>query len=496
MAVLGTGSDVGKSVVTTAFCRILADRGLRVAPFKAQNMSNNSGVTPEGLEMGRAQIVQAEAARIVPHVDMNPVLLKPTSDVGAQVVLNGMVLRDASAKSYHQQKERFFAESCAALDRLRHRCDVVVMEGAGSCAEVNLMAGDIVNLRMAAYAGAPVVLVADIDRGGVFAQIVGTLACLSPAQQAQISGFIINRFRGDLDLFKEGADWIVQKTGKPVFGVLPWFSGFSIEAEDAVVIQKTQAFRPGPGAGPAVAVIRLPHISNFTDFDPLARIDGLHLVYLEKRQSLAGIQAVILPGTKSTRSDLEWLHQTGWSDALRRHAAAGGHLLGICGGYQMLGQTVRDPQGVEALPGSTPGLDLLPVQTELKAPKTTTLTEFTWDGIPGRGYEIHMGQTDIADGRALLRLLRRNGLDCSDRDGCTGGDGRVLGTYLHGLFDTPAITRRWLEGLGLGTLPVDAAHGPAVRDKAYDLLAAHTLRHVDMAAIFSLLGGEGKGDSA
>jgi adenosylcobyric acid synthase len=204
---------------------------------------------------------------------------------------------------------------------------------------------------------------------------------------------------------------------------------------------------------------------------------------------------VILPGTKSTRSDLEWLHQTGWSDALRRYAAAGGHLLGICGGYQMLGQTVHDPQGVEALPGSTPGLDLLPVQTELKAPKTTTLTEFMWDGIPGRGYEIHMGQTDIADGRALLMLLRRNGQACSGGDGYMSGDGRVLGTYLHGLFDTPAITRRWLEGLGLGGLPVDAAHGPAVRDAAYDRLAEHTLHHVDMAAIFALIGTAPKGDA-
>ncbi len=487
IAILGTGSDVGKSVVTTAFCRILSDRGLRVAPFKAQNMSNNSGVTPEGLEMGRAQIVQAEAARIVPHVDMNPVLLKPTSDVGAQVVLNGIALQDATAKSYHQQKERLFAESCAALDRLRNRYDVVVMEGAGSCAEVNLMHNDIVNLRMAAYAGARSILVADIDRGGVFAQIVGTLACLPPQQQAQISGFIINRFRGDIDLFGDGSVWIAEKTGKPVFGILPWFSHFKIEAEDAVVIQKTRPHLPQPAGRPAVAVIKLPHISNFTDFDPLARLEGLQLAYLERCQSLKGFSAVILPGTKSTRSDLQWLHHTGWTKTLQRYAAGGGHLLGICGGYQMLGRAVHDPHGVEAKAGSTPGMGLLPVETSLKAPKTTTLTDFALEGIPGRGYEIHMGQTVLGGGRPLLTILRRNQTACNERDGCIGSDGRVLGTYLHGLFDTPEITRHWLQHIGLSELRVSRMHGPAARDRAYDMLAEHTIQHIEMKAVLSLI---------
>jgi adenosylcobyric acid synthase len=487
IAILGTGSDVGKSIVTTALCRILADRGQRVAPFKAQNMSNNSGVTPEGLEMGRAQIVQAEAARIAPHVEMNPVLLKPTSDVGAQVVLNGKAWLEASSKSYYEQKEVLWAECCRALDRLRARVDVIVMEGAGSCAEVNLMANDIVNLKAAAYAAAPVVLVADIDRGGVFAQIVGTLACLAPEPREQIKGFIINRFRGDIDLFKDGQAWIEQKTGRPVYGVLPWFHHFSIEAEDAVVIENARPYDPSRSDQPAVAVIRLPHISNFNDFDPLAGLDGLQLVYLKKLQPLAPFRAVILPGTKSTRSDLEWLQASGWAQALQTFVAQGGHLLGVCGGYQMLGERILDPLGLEGRAGASPGLGLLPVETELKAPKTTTRTAFAWDGHQGSGYEIHMGQTRLLKGGPLLRILSRNQQSCADGDGCMRADGRVMGTYIHGLFDTPRITQRWLEQIGAPGIAVHQVYGPAARDRAYTLLAEHAERHLDVEGILGLI---------
>ncbi len=487
LAVLGTGSDVGKSIVATALCRIFANRGIRVAPFKAQNMSNNSGVTPEGAEMGRAQIVQAEAARVPPHCDMNPVLLKPVSDMGSQVVLNGKAWMEASAQAYYTKKEYLFAESCAALDRLRQDCDLVVMEGAGSCAEVNLMEGDIVNLRAAAYAGAPVILVADIDRGGVFAQIVGTLACLSPAQQAQIKGFVINRFRGDIALFKKGIDWIEQHTGKPVYGVLPWYKHFHIEAEDAVVIENARPFMPTAASDPAIAVIRLPHISNFTDFDPLAKLAGCQLVYLQQPQDLDQCRAVIIPGSKSTCSDLQWLETSGWRDRLLRYAASGGHILGICGGYQMLGTQVHDPDGIEGVPGATTGLGLLPVATVLKAPKTTTLTDFAWDGIPGKGYEIHMGQTQAPSGRALVAVQSRNGQTCEDSDGCISENGRVIGTYMHGLFDAPAITQHWLAGIGLGAIAVDQMHGPAARDQAYDQLAEHAAQHLDIQAITNLL---------
>ena len=487
LAVLGTGSDVGKSVVATALCRIFANRGLRVAPFKAQNMSNNSGVTPEGAEMGRAQIVQAEAARVAPHCDMNPVLLKPVSDIGSQVVLNGTAWMDASSQSYYRNKDFLFAESRAALDRLRRGHDLIILEGAGSCAEVNLMANDIVNLRMAAYAEAPVVLVADIDRGGVFAQIVGTLACIPPEQQARISGFVINRFRGDLSLFQPGIDWIEERTGKSVFGVLPWFRHFRIEAEDAVVIESPRPFQPKGEAEPTIAVIRLPHISNFTDFEPLAQLDGCQLVYLERPQELSAFHAVILPGTKATCADLQWLADCGWRGRLLEYAAGGGHLLGICGGYQMLGAWVRDPDGIEGEPGAVAGLGLLPVETILKTPKTTTLTDFTWNGIAGKGYEIHMGRTEAPETRSPMAVLARNQASCVDRDGCVTADGRIMGTYIHGLFDTPAITRHWLAGIGLTRIEVDRPHGPAARDQAYEQLAAHALAHLDIEALVALL---------
>ena len=488
IAVLGTGSDVGKSIVTTALCRILANRGVSVAPFKAQNMSNNSGVTPEGLEMGRAQIVQAEAACIAPHVDMNPVLLKPTSDVGSQVVLNGTAWLDASSKSYYENKSHLSTESCAALDRLRGAYDVVVMEGAGSCAEVNLMENDIVNLPMAAHADAPVILVADIDRGGVFAQIVGTLACLPLEYQDRIKGFVINRFRGDIDLFQSGVRWIEEETGKSVLGVLPWFTHFSIEAEDAVAIQKPRSYVPACTGSPAVAVIKLPHISNFNDFDPLVHLGGLHLAYLEKRQPLEGFKAVIIPGTKSTCSDLRWMHQTGWSEALQRFADGGGHILGICGGYQMLGSRVHDPQGIEGQAGTVEGLGLLPVETELKAPKTTTVTDFKWKGVQSRGYEIHMGQTRLKEGKALLSVTSRNGHPVRDTDGCVSDDARTTGTYMHGLFDSPGITRLWLAHIGLDSIEVDQHHGPVARDAAYELLAEHAAHHLDTEMIFDWIG--------
>lgn len=487
LAVLGTGSDVGKSIVTTAICRCLVTRGIRVTPYKAQNMSNNSGVTPEGLEMGRAQIVQAEAARIAPHVDMNPILLKPTSDVGAQVVLMGQVLDSRSAREYHERKAELESEARDALDRLRRSYDVVVMEGAGSCAEVNLMANDIVNLRMAEYADAPVVLVADIHRGGVFAQIVGTLACLSPEQRDRVAGFIINRFRGDLSLFEEGTGWIENKTGKPVFGVLPWYSHFRIEAEDSVVIEAPRKLATLQVKTPAIAVIRIPHISNFTDFDPLGNVDGLGLHFIETPQDLSAFSAVILPGSKSTRSDLAWLHHTGWAKKIQAFVAAGGHVLGICGGYQMMGDAVHDPTGIEGGGGSSQGLAILPVETELKAPKTTTRTQFSWDGTRGSGYEIHMGRTLRTGGTALFRIHEKNGQPMPGEDGCISQDSRIMGTYIHGLFDQPEIIRKWLDAVDVKGVRVSGVHGLVARDRDYYLLADHFERHVDMEKLAALV---------
>ncbi len=488
LAVLGTGSDVGKSVVATAVCRVFRRRGIRVAPFKAQNMSNNSGVTAEGLEMGRAQIVQAEAAGIAPRVDMNPILLKPTSDVGSQVVVLGRVQENATAVEYHRRKMALEKTARAALDRLRSQYEAVVLEGAGSCAEVNLMARDLVNLPMAAYAEAPVVLVADIHRGGVFAQIVGTLACLEPRDRQRIAGFIVNRFRGDLALFADGVRWIEDKTGKPVFGVLPWFSDFRIEAEDSVVLEKAAPVRSDAAAAARVVVVRLPHISNFTDFQPLEENPDVELRFVQDPDLLTGAVAAILPGSKNTRNDLDWLVRSGWAGWLKAHAAAGGHLLGICGGYQMLGTEVRDPDGIEGRPGSTPGLGLLPVETDLKAPKTTTRTRFVWEDDEGEGYEIHMGQTVRRAGSALFRVVSRNGVPCDEADGCISEDGRIMGTYIHGCFDVPGVAGRWLAGIGLRRSAAGGVHGPAAREQAYERLADHFEAHVDVPRLLGLIG--------
>ena len=488
LAVLGTGSDVGKSVIAAALCRLFADRGVRVAPYKAQNMSNNSGVTPEGLEMGRAQIVQAEAAGIVPHVDMNPILLKPTSDVGSQVVLLGEAIGNQTAMDYHQKKARLVQTANNSLDRLRSKYDLVVMEGAGSCAEVNLLAHDIVNLPMAEYADAPVILVGDIHRGGIFAQLVGTLDCLPHHFRDRVAGFIINRFRGDLRLFADGVQWIEERTGLPVFGVLPWYDHIRIDPEDSVVIEHPRTVTVKPDEIPAVAVVRIPHISNFTDFDPLRGVAGLTIHFVETPQDLTAFCAVILPGSKNTRFDLEWLKSSGWKSRIADFNAGGGHIIGICGGYQMMGTRVHDPDGLEGNPGTTAGLGLLPVETVLQAPKTTTLSRFSWNGIQGAGYEIHMGQTRLHGGKPLLMLHERNGNAVDDADGCAAENGRAIGTYMHGLFDTPALISHWLTTVGITGIDVPAAGGPDARMQQYTLLAEHFGRHVDVDRIGALVG--------
>ena len=492
LAVLGTGSDVGKSIIAAALCRIFADRGLRVAPYKSQNMSNNSGVTPEGLEMGRAQIVQAEAAGIVPHVDMNPILLKPTSEVGSQVVLLGESIGNQTAMDYHQKKARLVQTANDALDRLRSKYDLVVMEGAGSCAEVNLMAHDIVNLPMAEYADAPVILVGDIHRGGIFAQLIGTLDCLPQHFRDRVAGFIINRFRGDLRLFADGVQWIEERTGLPVFGVLPWYDHIRIDPEDSVVIERPRTVAANTDGRPAVAVIRIPHISNFTDFDPLRGVPGLTVHFVETPQDLAPFSAVILPGSKNTRFDLAWLKTSGWRSRIADFNAGGGHITGICGGYQMLGTRVHDPDGLEGEPGATAGLGLLPVETVLQAPKTTTLSRFSWDGIHGTGYEIHMGRTRSRGGKPLLMIHERNGDLLNDTDGCAVENEQTIGTYMHGLFDTPALITRWLSTAGIIGIDVPATGGLEAKMEQYALLADHVRCYVDVDRISDLIGMDGK----
>ena len=329
--------------------------------------------------------------------------------------------------------------------------------------------------------------VADIDRGGVFAQIIGTLECLEQNQRAQIRGCIINRFRGDIHLFKEGVHWIEEKTEKPVFGVLPWYNHIQIEPEDSVVIENPKKVAVKESQNPVVAVIRLPHISNFTDFDPLLAINNLDMYFLEKAQSLAAFRAVILPGSKNTRFDLNWIQTSGWAKALSEYLSSGGYVLGICGGYQMMGKAVHDPTGLEGQPGSSEGLGLLPIETTLKAPKTTTLTHFSWDGQPGAGYEIHMGETIRTAGTPLFSVTERNQNPCRDEDGCESADSKIMGTYIHGLFNNPTILKSWLNRIGLNDIDVSNIGGIEARNREYDLLAEHFQKHVDVDRIVKMV---------
>jgi adenosylcobyric acid synthase len=496
LAVLGTGSDVGKSILVTGFCRFFANRGIRVVPFKAQNMSNNSGVTPEGLEMGRAQIVQAEAAKIPPHVNMNPVLLKPTGNMHAQVVMMGSVLENRKPDDDKNSYRDFKNVACKAIDALRKEFDLVVIEGAGSCAEVNLFPRDFVNFPMAEYVDAPVILTADIHRGGVFAQIIGTLECLSKDRRRRVAGFVINRFSGDENLFKEGREWIQKRTGKPVFGILPRHDHIRIEDEDSVNIEAPEKVLRDDQSTPVIGVVRLPHISNFNDFDPLKTIKGLRLCFVEQIQDISFFSAVIIPGSKNTRSDLSWLYRSGWAEKTIQYHRRGGNLLGICGGYQMLGHQIHDPEGLEGPPGSTPGLALLPIETRLTSPKLTTLTEFSWHGIKGTGYEIHMGRTQLKENaRSLFSIHKRNRTDVDDTDGCADEPFNVMGTYLHGLFETPGITRKWLDLIGLADIGINGEQGLDARNRAYDLLAEQLTRHLDMGSICRMLDIDGKGST-
>ncbi len=480
IAVLGTGSDVGKSIIGAAICRLLADRGEKVVPFKSQNMSNNSGITPEGLEMGRAQIVQAEAARVIPNVKMNPILLKPTGEKKSQVILNGRVHGNHTAMDYHKNKHFYFKKACKAFDELSRENERIIMEGAGSCAEVNLMPNDIVNFAMAEYADADVILTADIHRGGVFAQIIGTLQCLPAKYRDMIKGFIINRFRGDINLFNDGIEWIEHKTGKKVLGVLPWYTHFKIDAEDSVEIEQCSNFKDFQSGKPAIGVIRLPHIANFTDFHALSHVKEVQTVFFDKPEHLSKFQAVIIPGTKNTREDLEWLLKK-FTTSLEAYYNTGGHIFGICGGYQMLGTFVDDPHGLEGKPGITRGLGLLPVKTTLKAPKTTTISDFRWHNSKGRGYEIHMGSTYSDGNTPLIDITSRNGVPCKDTDGCMTQDNRVAGTYIHGFFDSSRVLMKWLEWAGMNmNSDILCNDMISIKEKDYNLLKEHFETYINL----------------
>lgn len=439
LMVQGCTSDAGKSTLVAGLCRLLARDGVAVAPFKPQNMALNSAVTVDGGEIGRAQALQAQAAGLAAHSDFNPVLLKPSSDTGAQVIIHGRVRADMSARDYHHYKTTAMQAVLESFARLRQQYACVVVEGAGSPAEINLRARDIANMGFAEAVDCPVILVADIDRGGVFAHLTGTLDCLSTSERARVVGFVINRFRGDIRLLQDGLDWLEAKTGKPVLAVLPYLHGLMLDAEDAI-----QAEQRGEGLNVVVPV--LPRISNHTDFDALRAHPEVNLQFVGPDAPKPAADLVILPGSKHTRADLAFLQAQGWPDYLRRHLRYGGKLIGICGGYQMLGQQIADPDGHEGQAGSSAGLGLLAVNTTLAASKQLRQVsgQCSFADAPVSGYEIHLGHTDGADCQRPAFVL-----DDGRTDGAISADGQILGSYLHGLFDHPQASQALLAWAGL-----------------------------------------------
>jgi adenosylcobyric acid synthase len=478
LMVQGTTSDAGKSTLVAALCRLLRRRGVRVTPFKPQNMALNSAVTRDGGEIGRAQALQAIAAGVEPHTDMNPVLLKPSSDTGAQVIIHGRVRAEMNARDYHQYKTVAMAAVLESHERLLSQYESVVVEGAGSPAEINLRDRDIANMGFAEAVDCPVILVADIDRGGVFAHIVGTLDCLSASERKRIVGFVINRFRGDIGLLEPGLDWLEEKTGKPVLGVLPYLHGMYLDAEDAV--QPAQA---GNGQF-RIVVPSLPRMSNHTDFDALRAHPDVDLRFVRTGEPMPAADLVILPGSKNTRGDLAWLQSQGWPAYLARHLRYGGRVIGICGGFQMLGRSVADPHGVEGLPGISQALGLLDIDTELAQEKRLAQVGGSGtlaDGMPVevRGYEIHMG---VSRGPAMKRPAF---VIDGRKEGARSGDGQVLGTYLHGVFDHPSACTALLRWAGLETAHV--VDTSALREASLDRIADATAPVLDR--LLSVMGG-------
>lgn len=471
LMIQGTGSDVGKSLLVAGLARAFTRRGLTVRPFKPQNMSNNAAVTADGGEIGRAQALQARAARVAPSVHMNPVLLKPQSEVGAQVVVQGRMIGTAKAREYQAWKPRLMESVLDSFERLRGEADIVLVEGAGSPAEVNLRKGDIANMGFARATGTPVVLVGDIDRGGVIASLVGTQAVLEPDDAAMIRGFIVNRFRGDSTLFADGMALIAARTGWSPFGLVPFFPDAArLPPEDAVALDAPQDRRDG--AGPLIAVLRFPHIANFDDLDPLRQEPGVGVVFVPPGTPVpAEADLIILPGSKTTIDDLECLRAQGWDIDIRAHLRRGRRVLGLCGGYQMLGRSIADPKGIEGVPRTLPGLGLLDVETVMTdAKRLVAVTGTTLaDDEPFAGYEMHVGDTTGPDtARPLLHFSDGRA------DGAVSRDGLVAGTYVHGLFADDRQRAAWLARLGAAPGLTRYEEGiEAVLDRFADHLEAH-----------------------
>lgn len=488
----GTGSDVGKSIVAAAFCRIFLQDGYHPAPFKAQNMALNSYATPEGLEIGRAQAVQAEAAGIACHTDMNPLLLKPQSDHMSQVILNGKPIGNKDAYDYWRGRTKkqqhdidFRAEVCAAFDRLAHRYNPIVMEGAGSISEINLRKTDLVNIPMARHAKADVILVGDIDRGGVFASVYGSIMLQTPEDRQLIKGIIINKFRGDMHLFDEGRQMLEKLCGIPVLGIIPYYTDIHIEEEDSVALAHKSFERQQGKVN--IAVIMLQHLSNYTDFDALEQDSRVHLFYTNNEHDISQADIIILPGTKSTLHDLYELRRNGCAQAIVKAHRHGSAVLGICGGYQLMGVEVCDQDHVEGDIERLPGLGLLPVRTTMSGEKTTRQVTCEY----GRGYEIHMGETmpmDDAPSAPLLHL----------QDGRTDGylvDDKCMGTYVHGILDNKSfvdfLLKPFADKMSVAEQSFDYA---TFKEEQYNKLADFVRKHVDMERIYKILNAEGKAE--
>ncbi|WP_217477030.1 cobyric acid synthase [Stutzerimonas stutzeri] len=479
LMVQGTTSDAGKSTLVTALCRWLRRQRVAVAPFKPQNMALNSAVTADGGEIGRAQAVQAQAAGLAPHTDMNPILLKPNSDVGAQVIIQGRAVSNMDAVAYHDYKRVAMEAVLTSHRRLSEAYQVVMVEGAGSPAEINLRANDIANMGFAEAVDCPVILIADIDKGGVFAHLVGTLELLSPSEQARIQGFVINRFRGDIALLQPGLDWLERRTGKPVLGVLPYLMDFHLEAEDAIDLRQSAKTEHTL----KVVVPALPRISNHTDFDPLRLHPQVDLQFVGPGQAIPGADLIILPGSKSVRADLAWLRANGWDSAIHRHLRYGGKVLGICGGLQMLGERIADPLGIEGEAGHSEGLGLLALTTELAAHKQlrNVRGRLRFGNAAISGYEIHAG---VSQGPALECAAVQ--LEDGRMEGAVSPDGQVLGTYLHGLFESPEACQALLGWAGLNQAERVDYH--ALRERDIERLADLVEAHLDTARLKSLCG--------
>ncbi|WP_413110263.1 cobyric acid synthase [Thaumasiovibrio sp. DFM-14] len=472
LMVQGTTSDAGKSVLAAGLCRVLARKGISVAPFKPQNMALNSAVTKDGGEIGRAQAVQAFACGIEPTTDMNPILLKPNTDIGAQVIVQGKALQDMDARSYHAFKPKVMKYAVESFERLQQQYQAVIIEGAGSPAEINLRDHDIANMGFAEEVDIPVIIVADIDRGGVFAHLYGTLALLSQSEQDRVAGFVINRFRGDVALLESGLEWLENKTGKPVLGVLPYLHGLMLEAEDAINVSQLNSDE----LQLKVVVPVVQRISNHTDFDPLRMHPNVDLVFAKKNQPLPAADLIILPGSKSVRSDLAFIREQGWDKQIERHLRLGGKIMGICGGYQMLGELIADPLGIEGPSGESKGLGYLPLTTELRSSKQLKhskghLTMPGQESVKVFGYEIHAGVTQGVSQQAPVQLE-------TGADGAVGFDNQVFGSYLHGIFESTEACGAILKWAGLEQAQgVDFAQ---LREEGIDRVADMLEAHLDL----------------